>query len=255
MHQLFSFQMNSFGRIAKVANGMNSVLRIWPNVRKFGRGLLNLALPPRCLHCDDDLSPEAEISLCLKCTQAIAPELGPCCDRCGAVLPEGFCPADRCPACKDFSLKFDAVYPLGRYEGALRELVLKDETPIGRSPFPHGRSPAGPAVGRKTGRISCRCRFARSPCIGPRDCFEASTVPSCWRTAWEENWGCRWCARWSVAVILVLRKTCCRGSDSATSEALSVSAGRIGNDGRTRVYCWSTISLPRAQRAAKSRGC
>ena len=96
-----------------------------PAFRKLGRGLLNLALPPRCLRCDDDLSPEAEISLCLKCTQAIAPELGACCDRCGAVLPEGFFPAERCPACKDFSLKFDAVYPLGRYQGALRELVLK----------------------------------------------------------------------------------------------------------------------------------
>jgi ComF family protein len=98
---------------------------VWPAVKQFGRGLLNLALPPRCLRCDDDLPPEAEISLCLKCTQAVAPELGPCCDRCGAVLPEGVLPAEYCPACKDFSLKFDAVYPLGRYEGALRELVLK----------------------------------------------------------------------------------------------------------------------------------
>ncbi len=104
---------------------MNSVVRIWPAVQDLGRGLLNLALPPRCLRCDDDLPPRAEICLCLKCTQAIAPELGACCDRCGAVLPEELVPAERCPACKDFSLKFDAVYPLGRYQGALRELVLK----------------------------------------------------------------------------------------------------------------------------------
>jgi len=94
-------------------------------VQDLGRGLLNLALPPRCLRCEDDLPPQAEIGLCLKCTQAIAPELGALCDRCGAVLPEEFSPAERCPACKDFSLKFDAVYPLGRYQGALRELVLK----------------------------------------------------------------------------------------------------------------------------------
>ena len=104
---------------------MHSVLRIWPNLQKFGRGLLNLALPPRCLRCDDDLSHEAAISFCLKCTQAIAPELAVCCDRCGAILPEGVIPAECCLACKDFSLKFDAVYPLGHYEGALRELVLK----------------------------------------------------------------------------------------------------------------------------------
>ena len=98
---------------------------VWPAVRRLGRGLLNLALPPRCLRCDGDLSPDAEISLCLKCTQAVAPELGTCCGRCGAILPEEVFPAETCPACKDFSLKFDAVYPLGRYEGALRELVLK----------------------------------------------------------------------------------------------------------------------------------
>jgi ComF family protein len=98
---------------------------VWPAVRKLGRGLLNLALPPRCLRCEADLSPAAEISLCPKCTQAIAPERGACCLRCGAAVPEEFFPAEQCPACKDFSLKFDAVYPLGGYEGALREMVLK----------------------------------------------------------------------------------------------------------------------------------
>jgi ComF family protein len=97
----------------------------WPAVQHFGRGLLNFALPARCLHCDDDLPPATEIAFCLKCIQAIAPELGECCRRCGAVLPEHFVPAEDCPACKEFSLKFDAVYPLGRYEGALREVVLK----------------------------------------------------------------------------------------------------------------------------------
>ena len=52
-------------------------------------------------------------------------ELGACCGRCGAVLPGEFVPAGQCAACKDFSLEFDAVYPLGRYQGALRELVLQ----------------------------------------------------------------------------------------------------------------------------------
>ena len=98
---------------------------VWPAVQDFGRGLLNLVLPPRCLRCDAELPPQAEINLCLRCMQDIAPELGACCNRCGAILPQEFLPAERCPACKDFSLKFDAVYHLGRYQGALRELVLK----------------------------------------------------------------------------------------------------------------------------------
>jgi len=105
---------------------LNARLRpVWPALRTLGRGLLNLALPPRCLRCDGDLSPQAEICLCLKCIQAIAPELGPCCSHCGAILPEEFIPAESCPACKEFSLKFDAVFPLGHYQGALREVVLK----------------------------------------------------------------------------------------------------------------------------------
>ncbi len=40
-------------------------------------------------------------------------------------VPADFLPALSCPACKDFPLKFDTVYPLGRYEGAMREFVLK----------------------------------------------------------------------------------------------------------------------------------
>lgn len=98
---------------------------VWPAVQNLGCGLLNLALPPRCLRCDDELPPQTEICLCLKCMRAAAPELGACCRRCGAIVPEGILPAEQCPACKDFSLKFDAVYPLGCYQGALRELVLK----------------------------------------------------------------------------------------------------------------------------------
>jgi ComF family protein len=96
-----------------------------PAVRSFGRGLLDLAMPPRCLNCDDDLTSTSDISLCTKCVQLIAPELPDCCRRCGAVLPEGIEPSRNCPVCKDFSLRFDVVYPLGRYDGALRDVVLK----------------------------------------------------------------------------------------------------------------------------------
>jgi len=111
-------------RLASLAARLKPVL---PAVQHFGRGVLNLALPQRCLHCDEDLSPQAEIAFCLKCIQAVAPDLGACCLRCGAVLPENVIRDESCPACKDFSLKFDTVYPLGRYQGTLRELVLKSK--------------------------------------------------------------------------------------------------------------------------------
>ena len=70
---------------------------------------------------------------CLKCLQLIAPELGECCLRCGAILPVEIEPTEQCPACKDFSLKFDAVFPLGRYDGALREVVLKTKRVAGEA--------------------------------------------------------------------------------------------------------------------------
>ena len=88
--------------------------RTWPAAQNFSRGLLSLALPLRCLRLRRRLPRQVEISLCRRCVQAIAPELGECCLRCGAVLPENSVPAENCPACKEFSLKFDAVYPLGR---------------------------------------------------------------------------------------------------------------------------------------------
>jgi len=94
-------------------------------VANFRRGLLDLALPPHCLYCDADFQPRGNISLCQQCMQSIAPELPACCSWCGAILPEGLQPSEDCPACKDFRLKFDTVFPLGRYDGPLRDVVLR----------------------------------------------------------------------------------------------------------------------------------
>ena len=116
MSRFLRFQLVSFpGRLQP----------LWLALQGIGRGLLDLVLPPRCLHCDVDLPAGVEILLCPKCIQAIAPPLAACCGRCGAMLPDGVAATASCPACKDFALQFHSVYPLGRYEGALRELVLE----------------------------------------------------------------------------------------------------------------------------------
>jgi ComF family protein len=95
------------------------------SLRTFGGGLIDLALPPRCLHCDADYRPPGDVMICPQCVQLIAPELPACCRRCGAVLPDEMEPSERCPACRGYALKFDAVYPLGRYDGPLRDVVLR----------------------------------------------------------------------------------------------------------------------------------
>ena len=199
--------------------------------------------------------PQAEISLCLKCIQAIAPELG------RVLRPLRGSPAGRTrpgrtlPGMQGFFAEIRRRLSVGPLSRGLAGTGAEDETPFRRSPFADGRPAAGPAVGRKTGRVSCRCRAADPHALGQATPPRRQQSGASGRLPGEKVGGAGGAHAWSVAVILVLRKTCCRASDSAMSATLSASAGRTGDDGRTRVCCWSMISSPRAQRAAKSRDC
>ena len=79
--------------------------------------------------------PQAEISLCLKCTQAIAPELGACCDRCGAVLPEELRPGRKLPGLQGFFAEIRRRLSVGPLSRGLAGTGAEDETPFGGSPF------------------------------------------------------------------------------------------------------------------------
>ena len=128
--RIVSMQRLQRFQLAPIAARLQSLV---PALRDFGRGLLDLALPPRCLHCDGDFQSRGNIMLCPPCVQLIAPELPTTCGRCGAVLPDGVEPSDRCPACQDFRLKFDSVYPLGRYDGPLRDVVVRTKRVSGEA--------------------------------------------------------------------------------------------------------------------------
>jgi ComF family protein len=88
---------------------------------------VNLLFPPRCAACQADLPDDADhLLLCQTCTESLAPAEWPGCRRCGALLaknPAGAIP--ECTFCQDVPLRFDAVFPLGGYDGPLRDAVLR----------------------------------------------------------------------------------------------------------------------------------
>jgi len=88
------------------------------------RGLLHIFYPGICSFCEQLLS-DAETLACHRCRQALVEDSSPKCQRCaGTVGPYSSVEAG-CPACRGEKYHFDAVFRLGRYEGLLREVILR----------------------------------------------------------------------------------------------------------------------------------
>lgn len=89
------------------------------------RLMTDLLFPPRCVACDCDLPPSPDgIFLCVDCRRRMAPEPWAYCRKCGAAAASNTAPSS-CPLCQRVPLHFDGVVPLGDYDGALREAVLR----------------------------------------------------------------------------------------------------------------------------------
>ncbi|NOY43020.1 MAG: ComF family protein [Planctomycetes bacterium] len=95
-------------------------------LRKAGGGLLDLLFPPSCLACEAALEEVVGgVSLCESCLGQLASINGPVCQRCAQRVPE--IPGDvaDCGHCREDKLRFDRALAWGKYEGLLRELLLK----------------------------------------------------------------------------------------------------------------------------------
>ncbi len=111
------------------------------------RALLNLLLPPCCVNCQAELTPDhEELLFCGKCRAVLAPPSWRHCRRCGVRLPEDCAMPGDCPSCRRYRLQFDAVVPLGIYDGELRRVVLKMKRATGE------------ALAMNMGRLLGRCR-------------------------------------------------------------------------------------------------
>ena len=107
-------------------------------VRRFRNGMGSLAwtccdllFPPVCVYCDADLADRREEwRLCAGCLAKFGPATWQGCNRCGGEVPDGDPASDRCESCRNASLQFDSVIPLGAYHSGLREAVLRMKRPL-----------------------------------------------------------------------------------------------------------------------------
>jgi len=100
-------------------------------LRRCGRSVLNVAFPPQCVNCGAQLSvePATVALLCPPCRAELRPAMGPHCRKCGSLSVPG--DVDSCPWCRQWRLHFDGAIPWGKYEGSLRETVLRMKRPRG----------------------------------------------------------------------------------------------------------------------------
>ncbi len=93
-----------------------------------GRDLLagaqHLIYPGCCQLCGQPLPLEAT-PFCTLCHQELFADPSPCCPRCGGAIGPFAVLDGRCHACRNESFVFEQVLRLGRYEGLLREVVLR----------------------------------------------------------------------------------------------------------------------------------
>lgn len=82
--------------------------------------LRDLLFPRFCGLCDRSLQDTAAEHLCSCCETAIDWIRPPACRTCGAGHP-----GLRCVDCRGKPMRFRRAYALGRYEGALRDIVLR----------------------------------------------------------------------------------------------------------------------------------
>ncbi len=99
------------------------------------RRLLNLLLPPQCLHCRALV--DAAHGLCADCWRAIDFLSAPCCAACGMPFEFELGPGSLCAACLRRRPRYDRARAAMRYNDASRGLLLGfkhgDRTEFGRS--------------------------------------------------------------------------------------------------------------------------
>lgn len=121
------------------------VSRLRVLLRKGGHLGVDLLFPPRCALCDAELVDRADrLMLCQTCREAFLGDDWVGCPRCGALIRADVPAETNCIQCRGRKLWFDAVFPLGHYEGELREAVLRMKRPSG--------DPLSVAIGALYGR-------------------------------------------------------------------------------------------------------
>jgi ComF family protein len=93
-------------------------------MRSWGERTLALVYPPACIGCGTEFPDVAPSPLlCVPCTEGFAQGYQHACPRCA--MPLGDSPGQACHACHHHPHRFASATALGKYEGKLRQLVLR----------------------------------------------------------------------------------------------------------------------------------
>ncbi len=121
-------------------------------LRCFGRGALDLVLPPQCLACAKPVTEDG--ALCVACWGGLKPIDRPFCERLGTPFAADFGPGLLSPAAIARPPAFDRMRAVARFDGTARELVHRLKyadgahlaRPLGRMMARAGHELLGPDV-------------------------------------------------------------------------------------------------------------
>ncbi len=93
--------------------------------KRLARASIGLVYPPRCAGCGAMLDDSTVIAFCVQCREQLSPEGVVQCRRCATTVNPIERQAGDCSRCRTERFQFDRAYALDRYEGWLREAVLR----------------------------------------------------------------------------------------------------------------------------------
>ncbi|MEX2141144.1 MAG: ComF family protein [Pirellulales bacterium] len=93
--------------------------------KRLARASVDLVYPPHCACCAGALEAAATIPFCSACRERIVPAALAHCRRCAAVTNPIEQQAPDCSRCRTERFRFDRAFALARYQGVLREIVLR----------------------------------------------------------------------------------------------------------------------------------
>jgi ComF family protein len=100
--------------------------------RAFSRGLIDLLYPPACAVCSAAIPPDADDPrdpldrhFCSSCRSVLTDNPHEACPRCAAPVGPYALVEGGCSHCRELTFHFDASLRLARYDGLLREVVLR----------------------------------------------------------------------------------------------------------------------------------
>jgi len=138
-------------------------------------GVIELIFPNSCLICETAAGQTEPFrhGLCTACYGAVTNDPHEMCLRCGQTVGPHSAGSDRCAGCKTMAFGFHSVIRLGRYDGRLREAVIRMKVSGGESLADH------------LGRLFGECRKDQ---LSAGKCDLAVPVPLHWKRAWGRGY-------------------------------------------------------------------